>query len=678
MSLLSFQLCFVACFCLGFFLTCAEASLANSLSCVLGLLCAFGLQRYFQSQIPCTVEKELDDTDIQPSFWVVLGVKMPPQENEHEENQFLSSVAAKRIIMNISATLIFLLVLLTNYSLGNPQRTLPFWLNVLMVFVFAKSITTFHYWLCLFLNVFATFLFFLTNENASFAGLFIYCFLILFIFINAKHRLSAQMFSVEKPASRRTIFKSVYASLLYTVLIFSFGTFLHWLLPNKKESSSDMKNAQAINTTLAKWLPKSGHNTPIRNWAWNLSEGRGENRKLSEEDQAQMDTYKRAISRELASSQNRLSAALRTLKRLDNGEAIDPGDLNQLQGTLADLGLGEADPNSPSSEKRATMRRALSQRMNSGGERTGAPPHGGGQDTLRSAARALEKLERGEEPSEQELKSLEEAVSDIHRKVSQMDPQNERDRTSLRDIFKGELEAPENKSISEAKRSLLEQAERELSGDVGQNGSGLTKGQSKPTPNGESQDNKGANGNAVAEAAQEYARQLNPATGGKLRPVFSPKFLSTLFRFSRTLITLAILFLIANLVKKLCQKRNPAAEKERLEEMRRAEGLEECLGELKKLKKAELDPREEIEAYYRLFLRMMSFTPFTRPESLPTESYSSFLEKNFPKENRSLKITNKLFCRALYSFFPISEKELYSFRQHIQVLFDLPLLPSSQ
>ena len=662
MSLLFLQFLFVACFSLGFFLTCPEAPFTNSFSCVLGLLSAFTLQRYFQSQIPCPTEKELDDTDIQPSLWVVLGVKMLPQGNDHEENQFLSSVAAKRIMMNITAVLVFLLVLFTNHALGNPQRTFPFWINLVMIFVFTKSITTFHYWLCLFLNVFATFLFYLNNENGSFSGLFIYCFLVLFIYINAKVRLSAQMFSVEKAGSRQMIYKAVFTSLLYTVLIFSYGTFLHWILPNKKESSSDAKNAQAINTTLAKWLPRNGNNTPIRNWAWNLSEGRGENRKLSEEDQAQMDTYKRAISRELASSQNRLSAALRTLKRLDNGEAIDPGDLNQLQGTLADLGLGETDPNSLSSEKRAAIRRALSQRMNAGGERTGATPHGGSQDTLRSAARALEKLERGEEPTEQELQSLEKAISEMRRRVSQIDPQNERDRASLRDIFKRELEAPENKSHSEATRSLLEQAERELSGDVGQNGNGLTKGY----------------GNAVAEAAKEYARQLSPSTGGKPRPFFSPQLLSTLLRVSRTLIIVAILFVIANLIKKLSQKRDPSAEKEQREEKWRAEGLEECLGQLKKLEKANLAPREEIEAYYRLFLRMMSFTPFSRPESLPTESYSSLLEKTFPKENLSLKITNKLFCRALYSFFPISENELQSFRQHIQVLFHLPLCPSSQ
>ncbi|MFM8269892.1 MAG: hypothetical protein ACKN9V_06850 [Pseudomonadota bacterium] len=282
-------------------------------------------------------------------------------------------------------------------------------------------------------------------------------------------------------------------------------------------------------------------------------------------------------------------------------------------------------------------------------KRTLSTRNGGGfgksQLSNSSAMRALEKLEQGEEPTDDELNSLNQEIARFREHLNNSRNLTSEQRQEFAKLLGDEVKDPESKDLSKSDKALFEEAEKMLrSGSVDNN---------------------------VESAAGTFAKKLDPTLTTFTTPLVTPKKLNLGFSLISKMIISAFFFIAMKIIWQFLRKVDPRKEKAEQEEQNRREAFNHCLDELAALRKKKMSPREEIIAFYRLFLKMMSCTPKARPDFLPSESYSENLERDLPKINESLRITNTLFSRTLYSILPISDSDLLFFRRHIQVLFDL-------
>lgn len=565
-----FEILFLLLFSIGFSLIHPENSFQLSSPLILGLLAAYAFQKYFKRGNPDDCENELDNKALSPSFWVAFGIRITDFRDYTQENRFLSFVAEKKFQMRLATFAVFTLVLSLNSAMGNAPRTWSFWLNLLQVVLFTKSITRYHYWLSLFLNVLATLVFYLTDERSSLLGLSIYLFLICLIFVWAKLKLTIETFNLGKSASHFAPPAILRESAIYTLLILLIGFGWNGLIPSKKPSFFKRK-AHAVNVQWSRLLPKNSHETSLKNWSHAVQASK-------EVSEVEWTTHKSRIRR---------------------------------------------------------LQRALSGAAGSGGKI---------EDQVR-ALKALETLARGDEPTESELLSLEREIDRLQEQLRNPQSLNNEDQNSLERLLNDELNHEDPKELRPSEKAIFEEAQKAL--------------RSRKADR------------SVEMAADVFSKKLDPSIGLIGTPLIAPKNLNRLIFLIRLGLFAGFVVTVFYVLRKLLIKINPVKEKSEKEERERKEALQSCLDELSKLKRKRMSPREEIAAFYRLFLKIMSHTPRARPEFLPSENYSEGLEKDLPSQNESFQLTNKLFSRTLYSLIPISEDDLKAFRKHIEILFNL-------
>lgn len=534
-----FEIFFVLTFYLGFLLINPLNPVILSFPLAIGLLAAYGWQRYLKTGTAFPTENELDQQSSEPTFWLVFGNRLSSQTEREEENKFLNFVAQNLWTIRLGSFLVMFVTLISNSLLGNHPRTWSFWINLLMIISFSKSLTLYHYWLCLFLNALGVIVFFVSTEGGSCFLLSVYLLFVLLLYYQGKLKQSFDAFGITLPSGGSNLPYMLVSAVRHTLLIFGLAFLIHWILPSKKPIQLREK-IHGINASLGRWFPSNSHQTPLKNWSQRILDTRGD----SEEDRQ---------AKEIE---------IETLKNLLR----------------------------PNSQER------------------------GGQN-LR-AIRGLDRLRQGGTPTSEELTALEEEVQ----------------RTSKL------LENPERLS-SEDKAVLRPALEEDL------------------------------RGSEKAEAKLNKLKQFTKSPENM--PFLSPKTLDRLLAFLKILVISLFLIFLADLLIKLLSRINPKEEQGKEEKKERAAVFQSCLDELNNLRRKTLSPREEIKAYYRLFLKMMSLSSLPWPSYFPTETYSYNLEQNFPKLTPALRLTNALFSRALYSLRPINQEELLLFRKHIESLFEI-------
>lgn len=766
-----FEALFVVAFCLSFLILFPQNFLFLGLPLIAGLGVAYFLQKSLKAAAPPTSENELDDSSFEPSFWVVFGTRMSPSLCSKEENAFLSFVASKRLLFRLAHPLIFLWVLGLSGLGPNVSRPFSFWINLLMVVCFAKAITSFHYWLCLFLNIVSVLLFWASHNPDSYFLLFGYVTVVCFIFVQAKLKLSVETFQFSEPVSDRTLLKGLFNSVGLAIIILLLGFCFDSLLPNPQKNQIK-KKAHQLNLALGKKLRPGKSGSMPADWVRSALSTREVGGVEWDKTESQIDKLRRDIAEgeELSASKE---AALKGLEKVRTGEEPSFEEVAALQNEIENLKQKLKTPQKPahnSSEALSGLfklknRENLSpketeaidkelgeliKRMRAPGKLTDQDQNAlrqmiehkaeEGLRSNQSALNALRKLEGGEEPSNEELAALQNETSqslsrskdfsrlsnqkkeslsaELQRKIEtstlsrqralqaidnmrSLDGPSEQNTEELEQNMhdlKMKLQSPGSLTQDE-RNTLTEVLETTLTREPSRETLGETRvhsmkkqselsqmiqrelsneGPEKLTPSERStleqaleREGTFLNQQDRKNAADILSKRIDPTTLSPRAPLIAPKLLNKLFSFLKFVGWVLGVFFVILVLRKLFKKIDPEKEEAEKEEKWKWNEIQDCLDELEFLKRKKLSAREEIIAYYQLFLKMMSITQIPRPDFLPAESYSKKLEARFPNLKDSLRLTSKCFSRAFYSLLHVSDEDLESFRSHIPLLLKL-------